>query len=67
MSGPATITGTTLTVRDIVIGASGCIDGDLGEQQQWVLEFLHRPIEQTFSNGTLTWKSGNDTLNFRSE
>lgn len=67
MSGPATITGTTLTVRDIVIGASGCIDKDMGEQQQWVLDFLQRPIEQTFSNGTLTWKSGNDTLNFKSE
>lgn len=67
MSGPATITGTTLTVRDIAIGASGCIDKDMGEQQQWVLEFLQRPIEQTFSNGTLTWKSGNDTLNFKSE
>ncbi len=66
MSGPATITGTTLTVRDIAIGASGCTD-NTGEQQQWVQEFLKRPIEQTFSNGTLTWKSGTDTLNFRSE
>ncbi|MDJ0458207.1 hypothetical protein PUN71_013455 [Arthrobacter sp. NQ7] len=67
MSGPAKITGTTLTVRDIVIGASGCIDKNEGEQQQWVQDFLQRPIEQTFSNGTLTWKSGSDTLNFRSE
>jgi heat shock protein HslJ len=67
MSGPATITGTTLTVRDIVIGASGCIDKDMGEQQQWVLDFLKRPIEQAFSDGTLTWKSGTDTLNFKGE
>jgi hypothetical protein len=67
MSGPATITGSTLTVRNIVIGASGCIDKDMGEQQQWVFDFLQRPIEQTFSNGTLTWKSGTDTLNFVSE
>jgi hypothetical protein len=66
ISGPATITGTTLTVGDIAIGASGCTD-NTGEQQQWVLDFLKRPIEQTFSNGTLTWKSGTDTLNFRSE
>ncbi|MBT2598130.1 META domain-containing protein [Arthrobacter sp. ISL-72] len=66
MSGPATITGTTLTVRNIAIGASGCTE-DGGDQQQWVLEFLKRPIEQTFSNGTLTWKSGTDTLNFKSE
>nr|WP_157371011.1 META domain-containing protein [Arthrobacter sp. Leaf141] len=64
MSGPVTITGTTLTVGDIAIGASGCT-GDSGEQQQWVLNFLQRPIEQTFSNGTLTWKSDSDTLNFR--
>lgn len=66
MSGPATIAGTTLTVKDIVIGASGCIDKNEGEQQHWVQDFLQRPIEQTFSNGTLTWKSGTDTLNFRS-
>lgn len=67
MSGPATITGTTLTVRDVVIGASGCIDKNMGEQQQWVQDFLQRPIEQTFNDGTLNWKSGTDTLNFRSE
>jgi hypothetical protein len=65
MSGPATITGTTLAVRDIAIGASGCIE-DVGNQQQWVLEFLKRPIEQSFNNGSLTWKSGTDTLNFKS-
>jgi len=67
MSGPATISGNTLTVRDVVIGASGCIDKNEGEQQQWVEDFLQRPIEQAFSNGTLTWKSGTDILNFRSE
>lgn len=66
MSGPATITGTTLTVKNIAIGASGCIE-DGGNQQQWVLEFLKRPIQQTFSDGTLTWKSGTDALNFKSE
>jgi hypothetical protein len=66
ISGPATITGTTLTVRDIATGASGCTD-NTGEQQQWVLDFLNRPIEQAFSNGTLAWKSGTDTLNFRGE
>lgn len=66
ISGPATITGTTLTVRDIAIGASGCTE-DLGNQRRWVLEFLKGPIEQTFSEGTLTWKSRTDELNFRSE
>lgn len=66
VSGPATITGNRITVSDIAIGAMGCI-GDVGEQQAWVLEFLMRPIEQTFSQGTLTWKSGTDTLSFKSE
>jgi hypothetical protein len=66
MSGLATITGSTLSVRDIAIGASGCTDS-AGDQQQWVLDFLKRPIEQTFSNGSLTWKSGTDTLNFKAE
>lgn len=66
MRGSATITDTTLTVRDIALGASRCTS-NAGEQQQWVLDFLKRPIEQTFSNGILTWKSGSDTLNFRSE
>lgn len=66
MSGPATMTGTTLTVRNIATGAMGCAD-DAGGQQLWVMEFLKRPIEQTFSEGTLTWKSGTDTLSFKSE
>jgi len=66
MSGPATITGSTLAVRDIAVGASGCTES-AGDQQQWVLDFLKRPIEQTFTNGTLTWKSGTDTLNFKGE
>jgi heat shock protein HslJ len=66
MSGPTTITGTTLTVKNIAIGASGCSE-DGGDQQQWVLEFLKRPIEQTFSDGALTWKGGTDTLRFKSE
>jgi hypothetical protein len=66
MSGPATMTGTTLTVRNIATGAVGCTD-DAGGQQLWVMEFLKRPIEQTFSQGTLTWKSGTDLLSFKSE
>jgi hypothetical protein len=66
MSGQATLTGNTLTVSDIAIGAMGCI-GESGDQQLWVLEFLKRPIEQTFSQGTLTWKSGTDTLSFKSD
>lgn len=66
MGGQATITGNTLTVRNIANGAMGCA-GDAGEQDLWVLEFLKRPIELTFSQGTLSWKSGTDTLSFKSE
>jgi heat shock protein HslJ len=66
MSGPATVSGNTLTVRNIATGAMGCI-GEVSDQQLWVLEFLKRPIEQTFSQGTLTWKSGTDTLNFKTK
>lgn len=66
MSGQATITGNTLTVRDIATGASGCT-GDAGEQQLWVMDFLKRPIEMTFSQGILIWKSGTDTLSFKSD
>lgn len=64
--GQATITGNTLTVRNIATGAMGCA-GDVGEQHLWVMEFLKRPIELTFSQGTLSWKSGTDTLSFKSE
>lgn len=48
VSGPATITGNRLAVSNIAIGAMGCID-EVGEQKTWVLKFLTRPIEQTFS------------------
>ena len=66
LGGQATITGNTLTVRNIATGAMGCA-GDVGEQHLWVMEFLKRPIELTFSQGTLSWKSGTDTLRFESE
>ena len=64
MGGSATLSVNTLTVSDIATGAMGCI-GEDGNQQLWVLEFLKRPIEQTFSQGTLTWKSGTDTLSLK--
>lgn len=66
ISGPADINGDTLTVRNIAIGAAGCI-GAGGDQRQWVLEFLSRPIDLTFSQNTLIWKSGTDELSFKSE
>lgn len=66
LSAQATITGSTLTATDIARGASGCT-GDTGEQQQWVGNFLKRPIEMAFSQGILSWTSGTDTLSFKSE
>jgi heat shock protein HslJ len=66
LSGTAQITGNTLTVTDIAIGASGCTDAT-GEQQSWAIDFLKRPIEMTFSQGTLLWKSGTDSLSFKGD
>ncbi|QHK22406.1 hypothetical protein GU243_17845 [Pseudarthrobacter psychrotolerans] len=65
LSGLATITGNTLTAKDIVTGASGCTNGNSGEQHLWVTDFLKRPIQMTFSQGTLIWKSGADSLSFQ--
>ena len=65
ISGPADITGNVMTVGDIGIGAAGCPE-DLGQQDTWVLEFLKRPVEVTFSQDTLQWTSGADTLSFKS-
>ncbi|UKA56812.1 META domain-containing protein [Arthrobacter sp. FW306-2-2C-D06B] len=64
VSGPATITGDTLVAGKLGIGAMGCVS-DAGSQQQWFVDFLKRPIEMSFSQGTLTWKSGSDTLIFK--
>jgi hypothetical protein len=65
ISGPVDITGNVMTVGDIGIGAAGCPE-DLGQQDTWVLEFLKRPVEVTFSQDTLQWTSGADTLSFKS-
>lgn len=65
MSGQAAITGKTLTVRNTAIGAAAC-QADLAGQHLWVLEFLKRPIELEYSQGTLIWTSGTDTLRFTS-
>ncbi|MCZ9880401.1 META domain-containing protein [Arthrobacter sp. B2a2-09] len=64
VSGPATITGNTLVVGGIAIGAMGCAR-DAASQEQWFVDFLKRPIEMSFSQGTLNWKSGSDTLIFK--
>jgi heat shock protein HslJ len=66
LSAQATITGDTLTAKGIATGASGCMD-DTGRQQQWVMEFLKRPIQMTFSQDILSWTSGTDTLTFKSD
>jgi heat shock protein HslJ len=64
VGGPATIRGDTLHVGDIAVGAMGCA-GDVGTQEQWVLQFLRRPIEMTAAGGVLNWTSGPDTLTLR--
>lgn len=65
IGGPVDITGDTMTVGDLAIGAIGCRE-ELGRQDQWVLEFLTRPVAMTFSQDTLIWTSGTDTLSFKS-
>ncbi|WP_426988584.1 META domain-containing protein [Pseudarthrobacter sp. Y6] len=65
ISGPVEITGNTMTARDLAIGAVGCPE-ELGRQDQWVLEVLKRPVEMSFSQDSLQWKSGADTLSFKS-
>jgi heat shock protein HslJ len=65
VGGPATISGDTLHVGDIAVGAMGCA-GDDGAQEHWVLKFLQRPIQMTSADGVLNWKSGPDTLTLRS-
>ncbi|MGY4543304.1 hypothetical protein ACVWY0_003237 [Arthrobacter sp. UYNi723] len=65
ISGPVEITGNTMTAGDLAIGAIGCPE-EISRQDQWVLEFLKRPVEMTFSQHTLQWKSGADTLSFKS-
>ncbi len=64
LSGPATRTGTVLTVGDIAVGASACAEL-AASQQQWVLAFLKKPIDMAYNNGTLTWTSGTDSLAFK--
>lgn len=65
ISGPVEITANAMTAGDLAIGAIGCPE-ELSRQDQWVLEFLKRPVEMTFSQDTLQWKSGADTLSFKS-
>jgi hypothetical protein len=65
ISGPVEITGNTMTAGDLAIGAIGCPE-ELSRQDQWVLEVLKRPVEMTFSQDSLQWKSGADTLSFKS-
>lgn len=66
ISGPAMITGSTLIVEKLAVGAVGCV-GDPAEQEKWVVQFLKQPIEMTFNQDTLTWKGGTDTLSFKSK
>lgn len=65
LSGPASVAGGIMQLGSIAVGAMGCA-GDAASQQAWVLEFLKRPIKMAYINGTLTWLSGADTLDFKS-
>lgn len=65
-SGPATIRENTLVAGNVASGAMGC-PAEAGTQEAWVLHFLRGPIEMTSSGGTLTWKSGPDTLTLRAD
>lgn len=64
VSGPARITGNTLAVGSLGIGAMGCV-GDADMQQKWFVDFLKRPIDMSFGQGALSWKSGADTITFK--
>lgn len=66
IGGPVTIAGNIMTIGKIATGASGCI-GTGGEHQAWIHEFLKRPIAMTYTQDTLTWSSGTDTLRFKAE
>ncbi|MGO4858899.1 META domain-containing protein [Arthrobacter sp. 2MCAF14] len=66
ISGPAVITGNTLTLGKLAVGAMGC-GGESSAQEQWVTQFLSRPIEMSFVHDTLTWTTGTDTLSFESK
>lgn len=66
VGGPATISGDTLRVGGIAVGAMGCA-GDVGAQEQWVVQFLRRPIDMTSADGALIWKSGPDTLTLKAK
>lgn len=65
-SGPVTLAGNTMVVKKLAVGAVGC-ERDISTQHLWVMEFLKRPIEMTFNEGILSWKSGMETLNFKSQ
>lgn len=42
----------------------GCT-GDVGDRENWISQFLKRPVEMTSAGGMLVWKSGPDTLTLR--
>ena len=66
IGGSVTIDGNIMTIGKIATGASGCI-GTAGENQAWIHKFLKRPIAMTYTQDTLTWTSGTDTLSFKAE
>ncbi|WP_146072462.1 hypothetical protein [Arthrobacter sp. 4R501] len=59
-----TINGKIMRITgQTALGASGCIE-NLGERQGWVLKLLEGSVELGYSNNTLTWTNGKDSLSF---
>jgi hypothetical protein len=59
-----TIDGSTMRLTgQRALGASGCGEPQ-SEWKGWVLEFLERSLELEYSNNTLTWTNGKDSLSF---
>lgn len=59
-----TINNNTMRLTEQALGASGCIDPTKAEQKTWVLKFLEGDLELGYSNDTLTWTNGKDSLSF---
>lgn len=66
LSAPAQISGSTLIIGAIAVGASGCTS-EASARQQWVITFLQRTVAMTVASGTLKWTSGGDVLTFKAD
>jgi hypothetical protein len=59
-----TVNGSTMRLTgQRALGASGCGEPQ-SEWKAWVLQFLEGSVEMGYSNNTLTWANGKDSLSF---